>query len=355
MQLLQIATVAPPEEPSEASCKPEAVDFWLPSQGTWLWWLQHRLVVLCEDMGAKVFADARKWLQSEAGESIELSEKEEDDCFGLIKKVMPDILSFPTLFKHGQHEVIGLGREIEHRRRAAHLGFAALRASEPLLPKRRAVAEQVRAAGWFPSSRLERFYDLEQCWLNMETWRKGYDYEEPVGEAIAKAALKDVRMNCQCALLLDLKRKGGYAFIDLTESGYPWPKIIAGHLESGRIVGEGVKKFLIVADSSQCRDAHQDCELVHFVVDTLDGARHRFDDLKRTHESKWELKSEKDETEAFRIASKWAVKGRWEAFAPNVFQNLIRDFKASVRPDGWGDSDWRRPVDSNEPHAPSIE
>ena len=168
MQLLRTSVPEPPEE----LCKPEAADFWLPETGSWLWWFQHRLVVLCEDVGAKVFADARNWLRSEAGQTVEWTEEEGkslDSFRWQLKHVMPYILNFPTLFKHGDLEVIGLGRDIEHRRRAACLGFAALWSSETLTPKRRKVAEEVRAAGWFPKDRIERFYDLQQCWCNMES------------------------------------------------------------------------------------------------------------------------------------------------------------------------------------------
>ena len=106
MQLLRTSVPEPPEE----LCKPEAADFWLPETGSWLWWFQHRLVVLCEDVGAKVFADARNWLRSEAGQTVEWTEEEGkslDSFRWQLKHVMPDILNFPTLFKHGDLEVIG--------------------------------------------------------------------------------------------------------------------------------------------------------------------------------------------------------------------------------------------------------
>ena len=62
--------------------------------------------------------------------------------------------------------------------------------------------------------------------------------------------------NCQPALLEDLERHGrSYAEIDLTKTGYPWPKVVAGHEEGRRIMGHEVERLAIVADKETPRDA----------------------------------------------------------------------------------------------------
>lgn len=45
------------------------------------------------------------------------------------------------------------------------------------------------------------------------------------------------------------------------------------------------------------------------------------------------------------------MKKRWEAYLPNVFQNLIRDFKNQFRPEGWCDKDWKQPSHKSHAHA----
>lgn len=340
---------------------------WVPESGSWIWWMDWKtLAVLCEDVGAQIFKGANKWL-SELAENENWNEEDGKSLepFRLqVKKVFPDIFCFPTLFKQEpyDYQVVGIGRDIKHRRRAACLGFAALRSrGHKLEGQRWLVVEEVRRCRWFPQHRLERFYDLDTCgfWLNMQRWCNGHQYEQPLQTAQLKGAgqpfsdrdLSDIRMNCQPALLAELERHGSYAEIDLTKSTYPWPKIIAGHAEKIRIVGNGVERFAVVADSEQSRDAYQESELIHFVVDCVDGQRHRFDSLKRTHASKWEQRTANDETLAFRLAAGWSVKKRWEAYVPNVFQNLIRDFKEDRRPHGWCDKDWKRPSHKSHAHA----
>ena len=342
---------------------------WLPVSGSWVWWIdKHTLLVLCEDVGAAIFAGAKQWLAEVAPNA----EWNEEDGKGLhafrpqIEDVFPDIFHYPTLFKQDgyNYQVIGIGRDIEHRRRAACLGFAALRSEEESDLQRRRVVHEVRRSTWLPKDRIERFYDLETCgfWLNMENWREGNSCQQlvqqshlrAVGQPVARPGLADIRMNCQPALLEELGRVGNYVEIDLTKTTYPWPKIIAGHAEGSRMVGQGVKKFAIVADSEQMRDPYQETELIHFVVETVDGRRHRFDCLKRTHETKWKERTPKDETLAFRHAAGWGVNGRWQAYVPNVFQNLIRDFKAKTRPSGWLPTDWQRPTDKDALHVSSL-
>ena len=340
----------------------------VPESGSWIWWMDSKtLAVLCEDVGAQIFAGANMWL-SEVAQSDWTEEDGKSkslEPFRLqVEKVFPDIFCFPTLFKQEpyNYQVVGIGRDIKHRRRAACLGFAALRSwGDNLEGQRWLVAEEVRRCGWFPQHRLERFYDLDTCgfWLNMQRWCNGYHYAQPlqtlkgVGPPFSDRDLSDIRMNCQPALLAELERHGSYAEIDLTKSTYPWPKIIAGHAEQIRIVGDGVVRFAIVADSEQSRDPYQESDLIHFVVDCVDGQRHRFDSLKRTHATKWERRTANDETLAFRRAAGWSVKKRWEAYLPNVFQNLIRDFKAKFRPQGWYDQDWKQPSHKSHAHVGS--
>lgn len=342
---------------------------WVPESGSWIWWMDWKtLAVLCEDVGAQIFKGANKWLSELAeNENWNKEDGKSLEPFRLqVKKVFPDIFCFPTLFKQEpyDYQVVGIGRDIKHRRRAACLGFAALRSrGHKLEGQRWLVVEEVRRCRWFPQHRLERFYDLDTCgfWLNMQRWCNGHQYEQPLQTAQLKGAgqpfsdrdLSDIRMNCQPALLAELERHGSYAEIDLTKSTYPWPKIIAGHAEKIRIVGNGVERFAVVADSEQSRDAYQESELIHFVVDCVDGQRHRFDSLKRTHASKWEQRTANDETLAFRLAAGWSVKKRWEAYVPNVFQNLIRDFKEDRRPHGWCDKDWKRPSHKSHAHVGS--
>eukprot|EP00435_Cladocopium_sp_Y103_P011823 s3413_g3.t1 len=345
----------------------DAQEPWVPEAGSWMWWMDPKtLAVLCEDVGAQIFAGANMWLSEVAASANWIEEDGKSlEAFRLqVEKVFPDIFCFPTLFQQEpyDYQVVGIGRDIKHRRRAACLGFAALRSWQDNLEGQRwLVVEELRRCGWFPQHRLERFWDLDTCgfWLNMQRWRKGYRYEQPlqtmqwkeVGQPFSDRDLSDIRMNCQPALLEELKRHGSYAEIDLTKSTYPWPKIMAGHAEKDRIVGHGVERFAVVADSEQSLDAYQESELIHFVVDCVGGQRHRFDSLKRTHATKWEWRTPNDETLAFRLAAGWSVRKRWEAYVPNVFQNLIRDFKAKFRPQGWCDKDWKQPNHKSHAHA----
>ena len=74
---------------------------WLPESGSWVWWLdQQTLAVLCEDLGAQVFAGAKQWLLEAMG-GADCTEEDGKAAFGWqIKKVFPDIFWYPTLFKH---------------------------------------------------------------------------------------------------------------------------------------------------------------------------------------------------------------------------------------------------------------
>ena len=77
---------------------------------------------------------------------------------------------------------------------------------------------EVWGSRWFPQHRIDRFYDVDSCgfWLNMQTWKTGHENQQPffeenmrqVGTPIAHKAFKDIRMNCQPALLEDLERRG---------------------------------------------------------------------------------------------------------------------------------------------------
>ena len=148
--------------------------------GSWVWWIdKHTLLVLCEDVGAAIFAGAKQWLAEVAPNA----EWNKEDGKGLhafrpqVEDVFPDIFHYPTLFKQDgyNYQVIGIGRDIEHRRRAACLGFAALRSEEESDLQRPRVVHEVRRSTWLPKHRIERFYDLGTFWfwLNMENWREG--------------------------------------------------------------------------------------------------------------------------------------------------------------------------------------
>ncbi|CAK9090356.1 Uncharacterized protein SCF082_LOCUS42618, partial [Durusdinium trenchii] len=316
---------------------------WLPLSGSWVWWSSDILVVLCEDVSAQIFADARTWFYEVAEVQQEPEEQRAPrELNQRTQQIFPDIF-FTSLFRHQTHAVVGVGRDLEHRKRAGCLGLAARisRGSLCLTRVQGQVVDEVFQSPWLPQEPIQRFFDLENhgFWQNIEIWQES---EEHKVAPLTKKNLSDIRMNCQPALLRTLEDKGNME-IDLTHSRRPWLGILKAHQELKWITGSDINRFIVAVDREKL-DPYQEVPMIYFEVRTADGHRHRFRDLDRTEETMFRQPEKKDITLAFRLAGGWEVQGRWTAFEVNVFQNLIENFREKERPDGWHEDDFLMPL-----------
>eukprot|EP00437_Effrenium_voratum_P023556 CAMPEP_0181408806 /NCGR_PEP_ID=MMETSP1110-20121109/6491_1 /TAXON_ID=174948 /ORGANISM="Symbiodinium sp., Strain CCMP421" /LENGTH=735 /DNA_ID=CAMNT_0023531289 /DNA_START=46 /DNA_END=2256 /DNA_ORIENTATION=+ len=337
-------------EEADGASQWEAREPWLPVSGSWVWWYDRTtLVILCEDDLARIFADAKTWFYEAAGVS---QEPERDDLPRSVnqdfQRIFPDVF-FTDRFRHKGHSVIGVGRDVKHRTRAGCLGLAALfqKTAGTLPQPRQRVMDEIFHSEWFPQEPIQRFYDMQSWgfWQNMEMWAEGQPEQE-----FSKPTVNEIRMNCQPAMLKALEQKW-WVEIDLTNSGRPWRGIIKGHKEEKsifRFTRPGITRFAIAADWNK-RDPYQETPLIYFVAETGDGHVHTFHTLDRTDETMLKEVSRKDQILAYRHAAGWEVKKRWQAFEENVFQNLIRDFEATERQNGYWDTDFQPPA-----AAPSL-
>lgn len=257
---------------------------WLPVSGSWAWWHQQSLVVLCEDQLARIFAEAKTWFYEAAEVNEEpWPEDLKDPLRKDIQRIFPDIF-FTSLFTHKSYRVIAVGRDVKHRVRAGCLGLAAQISNDRgayLTPAQQLVVDEIfQKSSWFPQQPLQRFYCMESqgFWQNMDMWAEGRRVQ-----AFGKVTVSEIRRNCQPALLKELETNS-WAEIDLTNSNRPWRGIIEGHEEAFRFKGQKIERFAIEADRNKL-DKNQGpfrCPLIYFAVRMADGTLHTFDTLDRT-------------------------------------------------------------------------
>ena len=327
-------------------------------------------------------------------EVLGLTALPESLCEGKVGEVNKDRLDmvFPDIYFSGlwqlahqnqQWQVVAVGRNVEERYRTACVGLASQIANAHGASKWwPQVQREFDHGQWLPDE-LGRFYDVEQkgFWANVSSWQQT-DSKPGLPLALAdistlprltKQGFKDLRMTCQPALHRELQAQDGYAEIDLTDSGRPWPSILAAHKMRDEIVGPGVDRFAIASDERKLDKHQQHAPLVFCLVKRIDGKITTFSDLERTEDggcSNFRLRSiflnhcgapfqcpyllcdkgwrsrnismlchalrywlqclsrnilrreetfqkqclPKDEYNAFRWAAGWEVKGRWEAF-----------------------------------------
>ena len=110
----------------------------MPVTGSWIWWLGSPYladpvpVLLCEDLGSHIFAEAKSHLQG-VDTVKDLAEANASDAAGrdsmhhmqrALRGVFPDIFSW-GLWSCLNAQVIAVGRTVLHRERAACVGLAA--------------------------------------------------------------------------------------------------------------------------------------------------------------------------------------------------------------------------------------
>lgn len=333
---------------------------WTPVSGSWVWWYRDCLLVLCDDQSSTLFSEAKSAFQEVIG--VDSSQHFEEEN---VKKCWPELYNamlrhgLPDIYYAGQFQlegrrVVGIGRDKEHRKRAACLGMAMVCAGDRHRwrdPKWQCVHNEVfNTSCWFPEGFFNGFRDVrvEQFWQNIESWgcdeRFRYDFPLRVEDieripSMGAKVVGEILRTCQTALLAELHDLGEYAEIDLTNSRRPWPRIVRGHDKWRDIVGPGIIGCSIAVKKGMLCP-YQELPLVHFVVKCVDGTRFTFSDARRTDEELQNICTEQDRRLAFRLAAGWEVRGRWEAFRPCVFVNLIQEFRQQHRSDGWQQDDF---------------
>ena len=278
----------------------------VPRSGTWVWWLRHEdgygciPVVLCEDQSVGVFQQGKNWLMEVAGltslPATLFEGKVGEVNKELLETVFPDIyctVLWQLVHQNKQWQVVTVGRNLEERYRAACVGLAAQiakahGASEWWPP----VQEEFYHSQWLPTDEVRRFYDVKEegFWENVAAWQQTDSKPSlPLTDIstvprLTKQAFKDLRMTCQPALHRELRALDGYAEIDLTLSGRPWPSIVAAHKMRDEIVGPGIVRFTIASDERKLDRHQKDAPLVFCLVKQVDGKITTFSDLERTEE-----------------------------------------------------------------------
>ena len=120
------------QSPDIADTEYATSEFWVPASGSWVWWFGDCLLVICEDQSSSLFSDAKnKFMNvtgSESCESIceeQLDTKWKELHHAMVMAGLPDTF-YAGLFSWGSHRLVGLGRDVEHRKRAACVGLAVL-------------------------------------------------------------------------------------------------------------------------------------------------------------------------------------------------------------------------------------
>ena len=101
---------------------------WIPMSGSWIWWYDPYLLVLCEDSSSSLFADARPRFQHVA-EVDSCKVLKEDQAWWLkdwLESRFPEAYSYAGIYKFQGYQVIGMGGTVEHRMRAACVGLGML-------------------------------------------------------------------------------------------------------------------------------------------------------------------------------------------------------------------------------------
>ncbi|CAE7787164.1 unnamed protein product [Symbiodinium sp. CCMP2592] len=137
--------------------------------------------------------------------------------------------------------------------------------------RRRAHEELYRNSFWLPHDEVARFYDLssQAFWQNLEAWSKTDDLHRLPLELsaverltpISNSSFEDVRRGCEPALRRALETsESGYVELDLTETSWPWGRILAAHRERQNLVGSGVVRFALAMDRQVLRKHQTDPE-----------------------------------------------------------------------------------------------
>eukprot|EP00928_Gymnodinium_smaydae_P074708 TRINITY_DN57732_c0_g1_i1.p1 TRINITY_DN57732_c0_g1~~TRINITY_DN57732_c0_g1_i1.p1 ORF type:complete len:631 (-),score=49.17 TRINITY_DN57732_c0_g1_i1:173-1996(-) len=341
---------------------------WVPVSGSWIWWYGKYLMILCEDASSTLFSDARKVFTTTTGADASEVEYKGDVTERYWPELFADLsnANFPDVYYASvhiwkRHVVIGLGRRLEHRTRAACVGFAMLHAGRAyrwVEPKWRSVCNEVF---WYSASFPVGFFkgfaetEGEVFWQNVQQWQSHPNHACKVplsaGEFVqipplGAKAIEDIVMNCQHALHAELDRGGDYAEIDLTMSQRPWCRIVTAHKKWRELVGCGVTRFAVAVHRDKI-SPYQERPLVHFVIERTDGSIATFSD---SHRSEADLRSTclaQDRRLAFRLAAGWEVRGRWEAFKWRVCVDMVDEFEQKRRPAGWLESDFRFQCDGS--------
>jgi hypothetical protein len=102
---------------------------WLPVRGTWIWRHDQAFIVSCVDDTCDVFRDAVGYCQevfgltsSESIQKVQLPRSIQAVCAEA--NFEGDSCKDVLLYQLGNHEAVGLGRDRQHRFRAACLGLA---------------------------------------------------------------------------------------------------------------------------------------------------------------------------------------------------------------------------------------
>ncbi|CAE7525874.1 unnamed protein product [Symbiodinium natans] len=317
---------------------------WIPMSGSWIWWYDPYLLVLCEDSSSSLFADARPRFQHVA-EVDSCKVLKEDQAWWLkdwLESRFPEAYSYAGIYKFQGYQVIGMGGTVEHRMRAACVGLGMLMCKDrSSLPRQwQPVWDEVQHAQWLPTAEIQRFYDLptQGFWQNIEGWHADRQRQCPdplmcdhlkPSDGITSTVLEELLRSCQPALRRQLQLNGNrYTQLDLTHSGRPWHRIIAGHSEMEHIVGPGITHFAVAADPRRLNPFHGEAA-IYWVARRVDQSLCAFSCMKRTHDTWKKSRTKQDETMAFRLATGWQVAKRWEGGLPCVFVNLIQAFKES--------------------------
>ena len=257
-EMRAVARQRVPRQPSAHSEPVWPSSGWVPESGSWIWWLSNNtLAVLCEDVGAQVFQQARDWFFQAANvDKVPEDQELSPELSKWMQKVFPNIF-FTNRYTCQDYTVVGVGRDLEHRRRAGCLGLAALMSQQARKltdMQQKVVKEVYENSRWLPMGPLRRFYNLETqgFWQNMEIWGASEEQE------VSKRALSDIKMNAQPALLKALQEhrqelsgyRKGYVELDLTNSSRPWRKIIQNHRERA-VMERDIKRFIIAVDEEK--------------------------------------------------------------------------------------------------------
>ena len=142
---------------------------WLPVSGSWMWWYEGGLVVLCEDAQAKIFADAKNWFYGAAKLKVNQEPRRQEitdrELIQDLQLVFPDIFC-ANLFQHSKYSVIAVGRDVKHRLRAGCLGLAAQICWEsraPLTETQQLVVDEVKKSRWFPQDWISAICPENRC------------------------------------------------------------------------------------------------------------------------------------------------------------------------------------------------
>ena len=135
---------------------------------------------VCDDQSSSLFSEAKSAFQQATGADSSQDFEEED-----VQRHWPELYNdmarhgLPDMYYAGRFQMkgrraVGIGRDKQHRKRAACLGIAMLCKRDWEDPKFQSVQSEVfNTSCWFPIHVFEDFCDInrEQFWQNIESWR----------------------------------------------------------------------------------------------------------------------------------------------------------------------------------------